>query len=517
MTILNTFVSTSSGPDAMETLNDLLNGGRTFGKAATASGVMATGQRLIANRGGLLGASRNLANTTSTQVGDQMNIQIMQDASDISFRLGNFAATGVAATDLSGLSAVTWRGGIFDGVTYYPVFGSNGSRDIIIQPGAIVDTAPVPLLLKKGQSIALITLKTWTTAPAYFPGSPIPSGGARDLSEAGTALTDRTLSGGFAANTRLGLYAIMPPLAVLGTGAKRICDAVLGDSIGSEGVSDITTGRGEYGYMQRGLAAAGIPSITLGQANLRASDVVANNRVLGQYLASCLRIGISHIAIALATNDFTIGRTATQIYTDYLRIRDFAAPLGIKVVIVTAPPKTNAANNAQNGSETTTWAQRRTLNDTIRDNKGLGDGFLDLAAVWQDPANIDLWRTDILGLSTFTIADGGMNYIAGDLVEMANGSIIAINTVGANGVTTAAVIKFGTSIGGFLAAPSGPVLAQNAQNFGTVWPVVPGSGLSITVTGTSSAVATTDGVHGTGAAHAFAMQATRDQAATVFA
>lgn len=470
--------------------------------------------RPVANRGGLGSSNVDVANANGhTQVGDQLNIQLMDDMPDLAFRLGNFRGYRTGMADLSGESAITWRGGVFTGSTYLPVFGQNGERDIVLAPGAVVDTASVGSF-KKGQSILLITQKTWASPPANFPGNPVPAGSARDLSESGAALPDRTLTGGFPAAQRLSNFAILPPLAVLGTGLRRASVAVLGNSIGSQGISDATTGRGEYGFMQRGLSAAGIPSITLGQAGLRLSTVVSSAKLLGQYLQPCVGLDITHLAVELATNDWIDGRSGAAMYADYLKIRDAAAKLGMKTIPFTAPPKTNAANNAQFGTETTTWVQRRILNDLIRSANGVGDGYFDLAAVWQDAANADLWRSDLLLMTGIAIADGGSGYLQGDLIEMANGAVIQVNTV-VNGAVTAAAIRASAG-GGFLVPPSGRVEAQNTQSFGPIWRDQPGTGFAVTATGTGAGVSTTDGVHQTIATAAFGMQAVRDQAPTLF-
>jgi hypothetical protein len=472
----------------------------------------------IVDRSGLVQATTNVTNASAnTQIGDQFQLTMLRDDTEIVVTDGNFYASAPGATNLNGLSNVTVRRGLYDGTTYYPLtFG--GSRDMVLTPGQTATWDSLPLATRKGQGLTLISLKTWATAPANFPGSVVPFSGARDLSEQGTTLTDRTTSGGFTAAARVSTQAILPPIAIRGAQrTKTPVVAVMGDSISCAGSADADTNRGQRGYVARGLFAAGVPFVMLGQSSLSALNVVNNAAITAQYLAPAVAAGATHMLLALGTNDFAANRTADQIYTDLQSIATAAkaALPGLKVIVATVPPKTNAANNAQNGSETNTFAQRSLLNSYIRGNKGIGDGFFELAALVQDPANENFWRTDLLTASTITVANGGSNNLSGDLVETDIG--LVVQTGGTNGQpATAATIRSGQG-GGFLVAPTQPAVEETRQNASlTTFPNPVGSGLRLNVTATTAVAVPTDGIHPSPGMHSYAKQFLRNQAPTLF-
>ncbi len=449
-------------------------------------------------------ATTNVTNGSSnTQIGDQMSFVMLRDDTELVVTEGNFHAPSAGATSLNGLSAVTYRRSIYDGTTYYPLT-KNGSRDMTVQPGAVADWDAVSITAKKGQALLLIGLKTFAAAPASFPGSTVPFSNARDLSEQGTALTDRTLTGGFTAATRVSTAAILPPISIRGaarTQAASVC--ILGDSITAAGASDADTNRSERGYAARALFGAGIPFVVSGQTSLKAVDVASSSALTQQYLAPAIAAGVTHIYLALGINDAQT-RTAAQIYADVQTIAAAAksAIPGVKVVLSTLTPKTNAANTGQSGSDTTTWATRLSYNATVRSNNGIGDGYFDAASFVQSSADANLWRSDLLTATSVTVADGGINNQNSDLVETDIGLVVLTG----GGTTPTAVSIRGGQGGGFLVAPSTPALEEARQPNGTTFTTTPGSGLKVNVTGTGAVPTPTDGLHPTPGMHSFVKQ-----------
>ena len=133
-------------------------------RADTWSASRAMNRQIVCDRAGFVGSAANVANAgANTQVGDAMEFTLMSDTSDLTFTWGNFYSSTQASANMEGLSTVTLRAGIFDGTTYYPVFGPNGSRNIVIEPGAIVESKPIFGDWRKGRGYQLITCLLYTS------------------------------------------------------------------------------------------------------------------------------------------------------------------------------------------------------------------------------------------------------------------------------------------------------------------------------------------------------------------
>lgn len=479
-----------------------------------------TVRRQVTSRASFPSSARLFTNSGSnTQVQQTMSIQVTDDSEDFVFTWQNANRPSPSSAVLGGLSAISIRAGLYDGVNTYPIFWPNGSRDMILEPGASVDTKPVMYKAIKGQRLLLVWRITWATAPASFPGSCIIANYSVDVSEWGTALTDRTTN--YAAATmftrQAGNYAILPPVSMAATGIKRAVVAILGDSITSDGVNDFTTDSLDYGWAAGGLGDAGIPYIQLGTSSLLMTNIASSPLLRSQLFASIMASGVTHLLLPLGTNDWASGRTAAAVLADANTIRNDLRTLGVKVIPITLQPKTDSTNTTNASGEPNTFAQRALYNASIIANNGLGDGYFDLAALTQSGSNANLWRTDLRTLSGIpTIASGGTGYSQNDVFELPGGVTTTAVTV-ASGVVTAISILSATALGGWLTAPTGSTKSAVRQYPGAIRAGgVVGTGFAVTYPADTAATPTPDGTHPTAAMTRWIRQNFTTAALTLF-
>ncbi len=352
-----------------------------------------------------------LTNTNSyKQVQSITYFYLTSAVKDLSFTFGNYNVTGPSSTDLTGLSGVTYRLGLWDGVTTYPIYWPNGSRDGYIPAGQILTSKPVAFNGVAGQKLWLIKYAVFDAAPATFPYSQTSSNQQMNCNSVwGNALTDWTLSpGSFTQNTRAtGSFDICPCIAISSSTRPPVAVAVLGDSISSDGSGDAALIAGEQGWAKRGLAYSNIPHINLGQSGLAMGHVMGPGTDLArsQRLSSLRAAGITHVLCPLSNNDWSTGTTAATLYGYFTSLKSILSGMRIKLIPCTSIPKTNAANNGQASGETQTFAQRAIFNGLIQSNNGVGYGYYDAAAIAQDSVNTDYWRTDLYaGSSTASLS-----------------------------------------------------------------------------------------------------------------
>lgn len=456
-------------------------------------------RRQVATRASFPSSARLFTNSSSnTQVQQTMSIQITDDSEDFVFTWGNFNRPSPSSTALSGLSTITVRAGLYDGVNTYPIFWPNGSRDMVLEPGAWADSRPVMYKAVKGQRMLLVWRITWATAPASFPGSCTIANYSVDVSEWGTALTDRTTN--YASNTmftrQAGNYAVLPPIGITATGKARPVVGILGDSISSDSVNDFTSDSIDTGWAAGGLGDAGIPYVQLGTSSLLMTNIASSTVLRSQLFTAIAAAKVTHLLLPLGTNDWASGRTAAAVLADANTIRNDLKPLGVKVIPITLQPKTDSTNTTNASGETNTFAQRALYNAAIISGNGLGDGYYDLASITQSTANNNLWRTDLRTLSGVpTIATGGTGYTQNDVFELPGGVTTTAVTV-ASGVVTALSSLSGTGLGGFVVAPTGTTQTAVRQYPGAIRAAgVTGTGLTLTYPADAAATPTPDGTH----------------------
>lgn len=453
------------------------------------------GRRQVATRSAFPAASRNVTNTggTNTQIQQVSAVTLTEDVSDLAFTFGNFHRAAAGSTSFNGLASVTVRLGLWDGVQTYPVFWENGSRDLVLEPGAVATTRPLFFRGRKGQRVWLVRRMTWATAPGFFPASTVPAWTGTQVNEWGTALTDRTTAYGAFFTRSAGNFAVFPPLAITGTAKPGPVVGILGDSIASDGSNDYSNDEPDYGWAMGGLSESGIPYTNLGTASLQSAHILTSKAGRAQLFAALLAAGATHLLYALSTNDWAAGRTAAQLFTDLATLKAELDPLGIKLVPVTSLPKTNAANNGQLAGETATFTQRALFNDTLRAGSGVGYGFFELARVVENPADQNLWRTDVRTSTGITLVSGGIGYKNSDYLRLPGGGGITATTT-SGGVITA--VGGTPAYGGWLTDPAATVsplsvVSDDAASQG----ISVGAGAVLSYTGIVAATSTTDGTH----------------------
>jgi lysophospholipase L1-like esterase len=194
---------------------------------------------------------------------------------------------------------------------------------------------------------------------------------------------------------------VLPPLAIRGRPVSSSSTPnpgilLLVDSNGV-GPNDSTTGTGYTGMIQRGIGTQR-PWTNAGQAGYAMYAAVDNAGVTADLLRKLSvlgRGGIKYVFVMLSGNDVKDGSTATEIYAKYLTLRDYLAPMGVRMVVTTGQPRTNSSNTGPNESDAPgAMDQVLALNDLIRASNGVGYGYFDRHAALADPANPRLYRTD---------------------------------------------------------------------------------------------------------------------------
>lgn len=254
-----------------------------------------------------------------------------------------------------------------------------------------------------------------TTALTFSPVVPIcwgaNTGGTGSLSEAGTALTDKTLSG-----TVVGTVAGFGPSAVLGsvTSPRNACVAVLGDSI-SVGASDgnfaAHGGTGIYGRSCDNL----VPCMGMGVTGSSATNQQGHTAMRTDLMA---KAGVTHAIVEYGTNDLTSATVAN--ITTWLNIIHAAIKTAIptaKVYQTTIIPRTTSTDGwTTTGNQTPVTgftggagSNRATLNAAIRSLTGFASltGFLEMADALESTRNSGLFvagasHTDVQSTGSHT-------------------------------------------------------------------------------------------------------------------
>jgi hypothetical protein len=407
--------------------------------------------------------SAAVTNTNSyTDIQANTIYHLLKDVTDISIVVGNVFRSVPDAT-LAGLPTVVGSYGLWDTVTNTLIapFTFSGAATVTMTAGQMFESDILTFNKPAGTTVEVRRLHRYATAPASFPASKHAIGQGREFNEWGNGLTDKTASGSLTAARPAGSADPIPLLAVKGTSVnnpKVVC--ISGDSITSDSAND--TGLPMYlGYANIGLTDANIPTVNIGISSQALFGLVATTGSSPANMAIFKQLmqmaGVTHVFMALGGNDWANNRTDVQLDADMATYKGILDPLGIKLIPATLPPKTNAANTTYSGTEVNTWTRRAAWNARLISNNGVGYGYYNLAAVVQDPANNNIWRTDVLQVSAVpTISAGGTGWASSDELEFGTGGT-RIQVTATGGVVTA--VPSVRRPGGYLSAnfPSGPV------------------------------------------------------------
>lgn len=280
-----------------------------------------------------------------------------------------------------------------------PIQGTwpNGTKDITLGAGETSEASFVGSFAV-GDQVYVQERGIYDYPPAFWPTS---SGqfaidGAEDT-EFGTALLDRTMAADPYFGPHATVYAVLPPLYVTGmvSGAPKPRVAVLADSIGSTGNLDTTFGP-FIGFLQRALAAAGVPFVNIGASGSGVVSFMNQSAAARNLKYAAIRgIGITHCVTNWVTNDLsgTTTDNSAVILSALQALKAEMLTMGIKLIAMTCPPRTSSANTGTAPGDTAnTLVGRRNFNIGL---PASSIPYFDLAAYTQEPTNIDRWRLDL--------------------------------------------------------------------------------------------------------------------------
>lgn len=395
--------------------------------------------------------THSVTNTASnTQFQGYYTFTAMATIADPVFTFGNHARTA-PATSIDGPADMTIRLALWDGTTAHPIYWPDGKRDRVLNPGAQSDTeALFGVTLTKGARYAIVRMVTYASAPASFPATPVSKYGfGPNASEWGTALTDKTL----APTTITGSvesFIICGHLAVKGTlAAKQPIVGILGDSISSDNLATFPFA----------LWAAGIPYVNLGIASLGLFNLYTPANAFPKIVKNAQAAGCTHVICGLWVNDLLNSVSAANIYAGWQKLKAMFDLVGIKLIVITPQPKTNATNDGE--ATAGHFATRQALKALVLANNGVGYGYIDLATFLASPSASDLWRTDVQWVSAISVANGGSGYVVGDQLFLPN-NIQPIVTSVSGGAITGIGFGNGSSPGAFLVPPASPASQLNS-------------------------------------------------------
>ncbi|MDB5847463.1 MAG: hypothetical protein JWP29_1215 [Rhodoferax sp.] len=319
-------------------------------------------------------------------------------------RFINRTASGTAQGN--GNSTITLRGGVMvTGMSAPVAWTVSGARDVVIAPGAIVETDWINQPFTKGQTLTHIDLFSLSPSIATFPGSSLRSFNAADRQEYGTGLVDKTLTDWTSGAVIHQGYTVHPWADVITEVASPSPSVlVLADSIGSGGSEDGAVGspvKEFRGYLMSALGN-NYSWVNSGQAGLKMIEAVNyTGASVNQYpdrLGQFANRGFTHCIMALGTNDSQSLTGASAFMAMVADAKAKVEALGMKLVLVTLLPRTNVGNTAEYsaGSAASFEAIRQAIIAS-------GIPYFDAWLYARDPATPALWRAD---LGTPTNGDG---------------------------------------------------------------------------------------------------------------
>ncbi len=283
---------------------------------------------------------------------------------------------------------MTVRAGIeISGVTY-PLYAPDGSRDLVIQSDEVKSFAnlaqPIPAgticVLKYKITYSAIPLR-WLSFEAHQ--------NVIAKNEFGSGLTDRTLDASWGSPANTSGFVICPPAYVIGDISGKSIE-ILGDSIGSNGQSD-SGWVGDLGFIMKACTANGVPYINNGRQSMPMWYYVSSDAEIipsqNRRRAIVPPRSVDFMLVQMITNDLGWTRDDASCIAALSALKTKMDALNIKIIPMTCPPRTNSSNNAKFGTDSpSVWGWRRSYNQYLRDNNGVGYGYFDVAAVLSSSA-----------------------------------------------------------------------------------------------------------------------------------
>ncbi|MBZ9600746.1 SGNH/GDSL hydrolase family protein [Phyllobacterium chamaecytisi] len=369
-------------------------GSLSFGIAAATAAAMERKQQVVATRGAIHGGVAN-SGTTMTRGEHRMKVNFgPSPCRDIQLVFGNFQASGSAA-EVAGPNAITVEAAIetiSPSVAFATVtFG--GDTSVVIQPGAVVISDPIPLDFDANAS-AWIRTGVIVTLGQSWPRTSMFAITGEAMYESTEATSQVQATGAMAARaTGAVAGGGYIPMAIIGVPMEPFPSVgLLGDSIMAGTVgdsSDATTGA-------RGMFARGMyfTDGTVWPWGLlaRASETAAFNVGVAGYRRRGVMDYCTHIICDYGTNDIAASATLAAIQASLTTIWTSAKRRGCKVYQSLILPRTNAGNTAPSAGFTV-GGVRDQLNAWIITQVGNGilDGYIDTNAIAESKVTPGLW------------------------------------------------------------------------------------------------------------------------------
>jgi len=315
---------------------------------------------------------------------------------------------------IGGVTNMTVRAAVSISGVDYPLYTTDGQRDLVIAPDAIGIFAPLNLAISAQTSALIKYLLKYDAIPPQWNMMVNNQASLVGRNEFGTGLTDRTTSANWTAPNHID-YLPMPPQFILGDTTNTKSFEIWGDSIGAGGTGDMGY-VSDLGFLQRAARASYIPYITNGaggkalwQYTSTDPDFV-ESRNRRRALAPSTATGFCFIQ--MCTNDFAWGGTSSSVIANMQLMAQQALARGQKPIIFTCPPRTNNTNNGKYGPDAAavpTYINE--YNAHVRTNNGYGYGYVDLGLLWADTVDNTKWNASYFGDG---IHPGQPGYVAAD-------------------------------------------------------------------------------------------------------
>lgn len=353
-------------------------------------------------------------------------------------------------------SSIEYPLGTITAVTF-----NNGEAGVYLNPGQFAVSDPITVAIPKDTvfySRTYIKAGRLTNVGTFNAGQ-INSSQTNEGRKLSSPATDE-----IATVPLSGLTAFVTPPAPL----SIVADAhdtgksvlIVGDSI-ADGNGEVVQG---YAWPEMGFAgatvnvsletathsASGVAVMNFGCGNLRA-DQDTNVNLMQARLAFARRM--THVVIALGTNDLVASRSSAQLQADLLTHITAYAATGARVLIATIPPNTTSSDNWRTTGNQTVLASeaaRVAVNTYIRTLPSPAIAVLDLAAQVESSLNSGFWGTftttgTASGVPTVTAVPDTSGFRTGDIVY-ANGLLRTVVSKTATTVVFNANVTAGTGI-----------------------------------------------------------------------
>lgn len=383
--------------------------------AETNANVFQAAEQIVATRGSIMGGQAN-SGTTQSRGEHRMKVFFGPYACrDVRLVFTNFVAGGAAAEGL-GPNAITVEAAI-ETITPTVAFATvtfKGANSILIQPGAIVVSDPIPLDFDANATAWIRTGVTVSVGESWPRTSFFAISGEAQIESTNVASQIQatgTLSNGASGSTATAGYI---PTAIIGIPEKPFPSiGLLGDSIMAGTVGDTSsTTTGARGLFARGLFlndGSVLPYTVLARASERGEW----NAGVSGYRRRQLLNYCTHVVCNYGTNDIAAGTSLANIQSYLTSIWSSVKRRNLKVYQALILPRITSTTDSyataagQRCSTGFGWGETRDqLNTWIRAQAadGVIDGIVDVNVLAEDPSAPSKWVSN--GQANSVTSDG---------------------------------------------------------------------------------------------------------------